>query len=119
MRNLIAVLMLAAGLTAMPAHATFYTGNHLAKYCAKDASSFLDGGCTGYIMGVAERLEYDHMVEYGTECMPDSATIGQVRKVFVAYLDDNPTQLHNGAHYLIYNALIEGFGCEDGLSYPF
>ena len=34
MRNLMAVLMLAAGLTAMPAHAADITGNKLAEYCA-------------------------------------------------------------------------------------
>lgn len=117
MRNLMAVLMLAAGLTAMPAHASFLTGNELAEYCSDD-KGFFSGVCYGYITGVADRLDQNHHGDYGKDCTPDSVTNGQLVKVAKAYLDDNPTQLHRSAHYLIYNALIEGFGCNDGLSYP-
>ena len=117
MRNLMAVLMLAAGLTAMPADASRVTGNQLAEFCSAPAGSVLEGACNGYIIGVADRLNRDHMAENGTECTPASATNGQLVKVAKAYLDDNPTQLHRGAHYLIVNALIEGFGCDDGMSF--
>ena len=117
MRNLIAVLMLAAGLTAMPADASRETGNTLAKYCSAPAGNAFEGACYGYIIGVADRLDRDHTSLFGTYCTPESAPNGQLMKVVKAYLDDNPTQLHRGAHYLVINALIEGFGCEDGMSY--
>ena len=118
MRNLVAVLMFAAGLTAMPAHAEDITGTKLAEYCASPYDSFLHGACGGYILGVSDTMNYYHLNYYDKECIPSTATRGQVIKVIMRYLDDKPEKLHRHAHFLIVNALIEGFDCNDGLSYP-
>lgn len=120
-RSLIAI---AALIFALPVKANFIDGNTLADICSYTQDNpYKVGNCTGYVMAIADVMERDHWrttggFDGGEGCLPPKADAKQLEKVVVKWLDENPSRLHFPAQYLIYNALIEGFGCNDSVRFP-
>ena len=76
--------------------------------------------CAGYVDGVTDAQTMWRNVdrERGLAlkfsfCLPESAETGQVVRVVVKWLKDNPAELHGRADSLIARALAEGFPCKN------
>ena len=118
----ISLMALLTTLT-LPAEAGFIDGNKLAELCADSQDNpHSVGVCHGYVMAISDVLDRDHYkstggAEGGKDCLPAGASAKQLTKVVTQWLDENPAKLHFNSQYLIYNALIEGFDCDAGVSY--
>ena len=116
-KNMIAALLVVtAGLGANTASAwsIFANGNDLLGWCETSKDADL---CAGYIMAISDQLEHEYEKVHDEACVPESATSGQLERVTVNWLEANPQYLHRGANLLVWNALMESFGCEIGLNY--
>ena len=92
----------------------YRNGKHLGAECANSASAFDQGKCLGFILGVADTMEWT--VSLGavtkTYCAPEEARGAQVTKVVVKYLDSHPEQLHLAAASLVVVAFEDAFPCQ-------
>ena len=52
------------------------------------------------------------------DCTPARSTTGQVKKVVIQYMDQNPQILHASAFMVVQNALIDAFDCDTDYRYP-
>jgi Rap1a immunity proteins len=123
---LICALLVAASVLAQD------NGNDLLSKCRKgiskgsvDASMTADERwdamyCMGYIGGVVDAdkvwqqqpsktLEQPDVPHY---CFPKDAQMGQIHRVVLKYLEDNPQKLYLGAAALIRLALHDAFPCQ-------
>jgi len=111
------------------------TGNELLEDCSyaleldkenQSSENFLKGGyCLGYINGVASTHEMlAALLKYNKEkktyspilwCLPrnPSIPVGQVARIFVKYLKENPAELHRDGSVLLSAALINAFPCKE------
>ena len=104
------------------------TGNELLSNCTKALSVIKDplssaqnsksdafdtASCISYIEGavdgivVADRLVEDRSIF----CRPKGVNNGQLVRVVVKYLEENPESLHEWQFNLVLKALIEAFPC--------
>ena len=104
-----ALLVVAVGLGVNTATAAFFSGNDLQDMCGK--GSYV---CTGYIMGVGDAEMTRLKRATGDQCVPETATGGQLQKIVEKWLDENPQHLHHEANLLITNAIIDAFNCDTG-----
>ena len=101
-------------LISSVSHAAFYSGNDILALCeAKEGDKFYfqdSAQCDGYVTGV-----YDHFtgetVKKGTLCLGGKITVGQVRKIFIAYANKNPAQLNQPADLVVANSIYDAFKC--------
>jgi Rap1a immunity proteins len=123
---LICALLVAASVLAQD------NGNDLLSKCRKgitkgsvDASMTADERwdamyCMGYIGGVVDAdkvwqlqpsktLEQPDVPHY---CFPKDTQMGQIHRVVLKYLEDNPQKLYLGAAALIRLALHDAFPCQ-------
>lgn len=99
-----------------PVVASFKTGNDLLPDCAADRSETTyyqrQGYCMGYVIGVVDdEIMYSDALGKRLYCMPDQVTAGQIKDIFVAYVQRHPEMRHLGAQSLIASAMIEAFPC--------
>jgi len=80
-------------------------GNELQKACESESNAD-DGFCVGYIIGAA-----DAFLSVGFICSK-GIQYGQIRKVVLKYLRNNPERLHYSANSLVGVALAEAFPCK-------
>ena len=113
MKILTAVILTLA--VTMPASAAFLDGNTLLEEC--NASGEKRGGCYGYIIGVADKVNRDHRSLEGRGCTPKSATRGQIIAVAEKHLRNKPEVLHYGADSLVTEALVAAFSCSRAVTY--
>jgi len=112
------LILLLALILPVGSQAYFFSGNLLSENCSDTQDNpYKVGNCTGYILAVADFMERDYNRRFGTNCLPSGIGSKQMEKVVVKYLDDNPAKLHLPAIFLITNALIEGFGCDESEAY--
>lgn len=112
------MILLIALILPLGAQAGFFSGNLLSEVCSDTQDNpHKVGNCTGYILAIADVMERDYYRAFNTSCLPSQAGSSQLKKVVVKWLDDNPANLHLPAQYLITNALIEGFGCNEEEAY--
>jgi hypothetical protein len=116
----IAIMAIGAvlALTASPclaqnASGSYLTGNALLERCSAATGSFDSGVCSGYVTGVVDAIETAQGV-FGAKskvCVPEQATIGQVRDIVKRFLDSHPAVRHMTASSLAWAAIQEAFPC--------
>lgn len=94
-------------------YSAFNTGNEILALCeAQEGEEFYFqkiAECRGYVAGV-----YDHFtgtVKDGVLCLNGKITIGQIRKVFIAYANKNPAVLNEPADIVVENSIYNAFKC--------
>ena len=112
-----ALLLLSALLFGERAEASWMNGQELRQYRG-NGEVFSIALCFGYLMGVIDKLDRDHIALTGRPCTPEDDQILTHRAITMSYVSRNGSQLHRGAHYLVTNAVIEEFQCDDALSLP-
>ena len=92
---------------------SFKTGSSILESCERE-SWFNKGYCLGYIIGVSDAANTLAVWKGFAEsiCTPQGVTSGQLQKVVVNNLNENPEELHLNASSLVLNALSEAFPCE-------
>ena len=66
----------------------------------------------GFIMGIRNTLRYYELKHQPSEaCIRDSVPNGQVEKVVMKFLNDNPKDLDRPAFLLVLRALRQDFPC--------
>jgi hypothetical protein len=84
-------------------------GNNLLLWCktgditspsANAKSATLLGLCDGYILGIADTLQFLELID-----RPEEASKQQAVDIVVKYLNDHPETRHKPAHYLVMMAL--------------
>ncbi|MDA9625670.1 Rap1a/Tai family immunity protein [Luminiphilus sp.] len=112
----IVVLMFATVGHAGKAEATnyFWTGSQLLELCENDSVAQY-AGCTGFILGVSDTTasynDTDVMM-VTLYCTPDNVTIGQLQKVVIKSLTEDPASLHQAASGLVVSAFMDAFPCD-------
>lgn len=100
-----------------------YDGNELLMQCQQylkvaDSEKNYDvlavGLCGGFIGGVNSTVLFysDVLKKDDKYCMPDSVTNGQMVRIVVKYLKDNPKLLNNGRTGLVWSALRDAYPCK-------
>ena len=115
MKKLIALLVFVSAIqvTSASAKTSFVSGNTLLDWCEGGSQ----GACHGYLMAVSDILEDKYLPAKG--CVPEGATAGQLKMIFINWANENPEHLHENGFAVGRNALIDGFGCSTGLRYVF
>jgi hypothetical protein len=96
-------------------NANYYgTGGELLNLCESELMEEY-GRCTGYLAGKLDMhelfFEFEVLpVKY--YCIPEGATLGQLKKVFIKYANENPQDLHIHATRLVGDAFRDAFPCE-------
>ena len=88
----------------------FESGNTLLSDC-QDENKYMY--CLGYITSVSDAFETLQEWE-GFEnyiCLPGSVTRGQLKKVVIKYLEENPVDLYISASNLVLASFIKAFPC--------
>jgi hypothetical protein len=78
--------------------------------------------CMGYLQGVVEAFrQWEGMTDsvskfttlhtYPPGCIPDGVTAGEVVKVVIKYLNDNPNKLHERQYIVVIDALATAYPC--------
>ena len=67
-------------------------------------------GCIGYVQGFREALAVAKLVGV-LPCVPGKATNGQLARVIVKHLEENPQNLHHAKSAGAYAALIKAYPC--------
>ena len=105
MKRLLLVVVLAGEFVAVEVKAQdigYWSANQMVDVCSYDLS---DSTCSAYVRGVFEAHEWEL-------CIPEHATLKQVKKIALKYLDDNPNKLHQLASQSVIDAWQEAFPCE-------
>jgi len=130
MRHIVILFVLLIATASIAADGSYTTDNSrkLLDECRKGAQ-FRDspstssqenlmyfGKCTGYIRGVADGYYLAYMAAGNLPaerrlCVPTSVTNGQLMRVVVKYLEDNPSQLEVNASFSTVLALRKSFPC--------
>jgi len=107
-----AVIFLSQGSLGV---AGFNSGSELLDMCA---ATQIDGAyhakiaeCRGYVTGVADAFNCESPSK-GYRWQDPGVTMGQLVKVVVKWLNENPDKLHYGAGSLTAAALSEAFPCQ-------
>ena len=109
---LLSCLALLAGAIAppfvAPASANFMDGDELMNDCsARIADERFDPAvCVAYIMGAHDAFMFQRLIRNQPRCTPRTLTVGQLREVVVAYLQDHPDNRGMDASALVWNAII-------------
>ncbi|MDA8677290.1 Rap1a/Tai family immunity protein [Luminiphilus sp.] len=108
----IVVLMFATVGHAGKAEAGYYTGSVLLGFCESESVA-VQNSCNSYLAGVADTtMAYDLWGLMNQPfCIPEDATLGQLRKVAIKGLNEKPEDLHMGASALVVLIYREAFPC--------
>ena len=108
----IVVLMFATVGHAGKAEAGYYKGSELLERCESD-SNVDKGTCLGFLAGIVDITNaYDGWGVVSQKfCIPDGATLGQLRKVVIKGLNEEPEKLHLGASSAVANIFYKAFPC--------
>jgi hypothetical protein len=113
-KYLIFGIVFAALLSASGAWAEFVNGSALLEKCNSE-DAYYEGRCLGYISGIYGTLYtlpewkgFDEIV-----CVPPKASLRQLQKVVVMYLESHPEKLHLTASSLTLNAIGSAFPCRE------
>jgi len=92
---------------------SFETGSSILETCESEVW-YNKGYCSGYIIGVSDTADTLALWDGSPVliCIPDGVTAGQLWKVVVKYLNENPEKLHFAADSLVLAALEGAFPCE-------
>nr|WP_298689549.1 Rap1a/Tai family immunity protein [uncultured Dongia sp.] len=89
---------------------SYLSGQQLYDDCSVETGARY-GECLGYLMGIADL--HATLVRAGdTTCLfdiPPQVTAGQMRAVYMKWMNEHPAEWHLTASSLVISALIEGF----------
>ena len=75
--------------------------------------------CMGYILGMKDMLTMWHIHSrgFGEEgqiqmCVPNEATVAELVRVVVKFLNDNPTELHEQEAAVVVSAFVSAYPCK-------
>jgi hypothetical protein len=110
MRTVTACLF--ALLTSIPAHGFFIGGNTLWQHCG-DTTQGVDhyAFCTGYVVAVLDSQEAYLAKEKHLFCIPAEVVSSQLVDVTKQYIENNPSQRHLPATFLVIQAYQAAFPC--------
>lgn len=96
-----------------PAHAEYFSGILLNKYCSSE-SRYEQGMCLGYIVGVVDSFNTTYAVkgEKKIFCIPAGVTSGQLVLVMKKSMQEHPETLHLPASAHTLSALTAAFPCK-------
>ena len=99
-------------LSSDRADASFQTGNSLLDACVS-TQSYPAAICLNYISGVADAASALYPAAYlgWRFCIPNTATLGQLKEVVTRWLIENPGERHYTGNSLVAHALSERFPC--------
>ncbi|WP_027921738.1 Rap1a/Tai family immunity protein [Pseudomonas sp. URMO17WK12:I12] len=72
------------------------------------------GMCIGYLQGVQNTFDFlNDEIKSGTRlCIPENVTNGQMARIVVRFLEDNPRLLNGGRTGLVWLAIKDAFPCK-------
>ncbi|PYY69969.1 hypothetical protein CRX42_13770 [Pseudomonas jessenii] len=122
-QSMVVALVGILGSGAVSAAEASYDGNELLGQCqqyikAADKERNYDpiaaGLCLGFIHGVDETVTYlrGDLAKDAKFCTPKDITNGQVVRIVVKYLKDNPKLLHKSRGALVWLALNDAYPCK-------
>jgi hypothetical protein len=127
MRIVLIVCAVAVGASPYCAHAQ-NTGNELLQNCQAalsmpgtpeghsqmvEAERMKGMNCFGYVRGVWDTFSLYEAAGYPPlACIPQEATVGELVRVIVKYLNDHPNQLHEPDNVSLFKALKEAYPCK-------
>lgn len=105
-------------------------GNMLSTVC-ENPSDVTQSFCSGYVIGLLEGTKFGAFMSYGTTnegrgdeadgnayvefalgfCIPENVEYGQIRDIFVKYLQENPEIRHLSARSLFVRSMSSTFMC--------
>lgn len=108
-------VLLIALLITHGAHAeeeeVYQSGYKLLALCEGQGHASFELQCLGYIQGVADASRGENWKER-SYCVPRGVLTGQMQKIVVKYLNEQPEILHYTAYILVQQALLEAFPCK-------
>lgn len=96
-------------------------GNQLLENCQKWETETKDlveaaqsGMCMGMVQGVTDEILFMNpsMPKNLQVCLPEKITSGQIIKIVIKYLKDNPEQLHLSEAQFIHGVLLTTYPCK-------
>lgn len=107
--------LITAALIPATSFAGFEDGNGLLARCTTTEANDLyfqnSSNCLAYIAAISDAQ--DTLVGWGNMepkfCLPEGVTRGQLKKIVVKDLNENPADLHLNAGSLVINALYSAF----------
>ena len=113
MRSLLGVLIALSAVlspTAAPA-ADAASGQYWFKICENSATR---EGCIGYLSGLIHMELYasQRMPDGPLWCAPDDASVNDMMRTFVRFLEDRPELLHGSAVQLAHLAWARAYPCK-------
>lgn len=118
--KLLILALLISSSTAVRSETDHDSGNSLLAECS-EAIRAVDGDgvydvnaltCAAYISGFSHALLAAQTTRKWA-CLPDDATVGQLTRIVVKYLNNNLEKLHDGKALLVMNALANAFPCDN------
>lgn len=95
-------------------NAGYYTGNDLKPFCTSDRS-VEELQCLKYIEGIYD--SHDSLFHIGKAkrifCVPENTTSGQLKEIFIKYLNDHPEDLQMTASSLVIVSFADAFPCNE------
>lgn len=70
------------------------------------------GVCSGYLYGIADATRVATERGLGSICVPDSASIAQLGRVFLKWAETHPESQHMPRSFGVLNAYIGAFPCK-------
>jgi Ssp1 endopeptidase immunity protein Rap1a len=133
MKHLSALCLFISCFAIVVAHAEDEDGNFLLRECKETQSDTYQGcepairsmHCLGYIDGLVDMNDIykSNILKSSSQaliCLPKEkrVTVGDLARVVVKYLEDNPGQLHESAAALATVALGKAFPCKAKAASP-
>lgn len=84
------------------------SGNDLMEYCTGLEKNSAYGICLGYVSAISDVGQSKIKKDF---CVPQNVIRGQLTKVAVKWLEENPDKLHFSANSLVSAGLANAFKC--------
>ena len=120
MTFLIGICLVLFVVFVVPVHSDdTHTGRYLLDACSEairegNKDYLKSGYCIGYLASSIQEEQFRREAGIGkaTSCMPKEATLEQVSRIVVKFLDDHPGQLPLPSTVLVWMALAEAWPCK-------
>ncbi|WP_447890104.1 Rap1a/Tai family immunity protein [Pseudomonas hormoni] len=110
-------------VTALMSGGAMADGNILLAQCQqfikgmdleKDYDRVQAGMCVGFVEGVLATSSFydEELPKEGKLCTPTTATNGQLVRIVVKYMKDNPAKLNQGKTGLVWRAIKDAYPCK-------
>ena len=109
------ILALFVLVMSIPAEADYYTGNDLAEDCEAKNNMLKQGACIGFVTGLNQGVFLTSSISKSKKifCAPRGVSVGQLVKVAVKFMKENPEVLHLSAGIILMRAYRVAFPCNE------